>query len=128
MTKLTTREIQELARKAGVDKPVMSVRVVGDRIELRLLGGEVVPVPQVHSHAPLHPGSTPTTGQHATAVQLFSPHEVFADMTVARLKRVAAYLEMSGYSRLTKAKLIAALVEQFDNDRLQEAVINSAFS
>lgn len=114
-------DIQKLAKLAGVNKPVMSVRVVGDRIELHLLGGQVVPVPR-------HQYDTPaTTGQTPSTPIPFSPLDVFQDMTVARLKRVAAYLEMSGYSKLTKAKLIEALMGYATPEELHEAVVNSAF-
>lgn len=120
--KLDHSDIQKLAKKAGVNQPVMSVRVVGSRIELHLLGGKVVPV------EPIAPDeeTRAITGEHATQIQPFTPQDVFQDMTVARLKRVAAYLEMSGYSKLTKARLIAAIISKHTAEEIQEAVVNSA--
>ncbi|MGD8585176.1 MAG: Rho termination factor N-terminal domain-containing protein [Chloroflexota bacterium] len=122
-TGLSTRDIQKLARQAGVNKPVMSVRVVGNRVELHLLGGEVVPLSTTRT---IQNPREAKTGQDATEVKPTTPQDILADMTVSRLKKIAAFLEMSGYSRLKKQKLIDEMIQHFDDEQLQSAIFNTA--
>ena len=126
--KLEHSDIQRLAKQMKVNKPVLAARVVGDRIELHLLGGEVIKVqPTYENRAPYPETNMPTTGQEPSNPVPFSPLDVLNDMTVARLKQVAAYLELSGYSHYNKARLVTTIMENFSDEEIQEGVINSAF-
>jgi hypothetical protein len=113
MSEFTTGDIQRLARKAGVNKPVLSVRVAGNRIELHLLGGEVVYLAHEVSDANAEPESS-VLEQGAGAGTL-------ATLTTRQLHKIASHLGMCGYSRLTKRELIRALKEGYPDERLQEA-------
>ena len=74
--------IAQAIRELRVDKPIMSCRVLGDRIELYLLGGAKViwPIP--------------------SALDLMSTSE---------LKRIARKRKIPGRSKMNRSELIKAL-------------------
>ncbi len=121
MTKLETRDIQKLAKKAGVNKPVMSVRVVGGRVELHLLGGDVVSLDNNASDndRPILPTAQATTGQESTSL---TPPNPLKDLTKSQLQHVASQLKLIGYTRLNKQELIDLLNDRFTDAQLAEAI------
>ena len=125
---LTEEELQKMIQHAGVDQPVMSVRVVGDRVELCLLGGAVVPVP------PFTPGTSskpPTSDDTATMAQTpigvsasdaEAKLSILESLTVRQLKSLAAEAGLQRYRRANKAALIVMLSEHYTLEELQTEV------
>ena len=85
---LTPQQLQAIAKELNIKTPIFSYRVVGDRVELHLLGGRQV------------------TYDPALAVDLPS---LLSDLTVKELRLLAKDLGIAGISRMTKAALISAL-------------------
>ena len=79
-------KIKRAAKILEVDKPIMSYRVVGDRVELRLLGGSVA---------------------------ILDPHPSYRDMRVSELKQIARRLKVPGRSKMNREQLVQALEELF---------------
>lgn len=87
---LSHEELQELAKELKINTPIMSHRVVGDRIELFLLGGHQV------------------VSQPKQAVDIPS---LLADLSVTQLRQIAKDLGVTGYSKMKKEALLHALSE-----------------
>lgn len=104
---LSNEDIQKLAKKAGVNQPVMSVKVVGDRVELHLLGGMVVPL----QHGPAHTQANSGKVQH-----------ILEPLTVPQLKKLAEEAGLTGYSKANKAALIVLLSKHFTAEELEKIV------
>jgi len=87
----------EIVRQMGIDKPVMSIRHVGSRIEIHLYGEDkprvAIPVEE-------------STEEQKKADRL----AVLQNMKVIELKTLAAELGMEA-GRMKKADLIAAILE-----------------
>ena len=112
---LTAADVQKLAAEAGADQPVMSVKVVGDRVELHLLGGMVVPVtPPSHTEQ----SSVGKTAQQKAT----TPNEVLDKLTVRQLKALAAEAGLSNYRKANKAALIVMLSEHYTTEELEALV------
>ena len=128
---LTEEELQKMIQHAGVDQPVMSVRVVGDRVELCLLGGAVVPVPPF-TPAPKPPTSDNTatmaqtsigaSASDAEAKQYPRKLEILEQLTVRQLKSLAAEAGLQRYRRANKAALIVMLSEHYTLEELENEV------
>lgn len=86
----TNEELSDAAQRAGITRPIYSHRVVGDRIELYAGDNEPVIVA-------LEAGKEPTKAGNLN------------DLTVAELKELAGQRGLTGYSKLSKKKLIALL-------------------
>jgi hypothetical protein len=95
MAKDIDSRVKEAAIKLGVDKPIMSHKVVGDRIELHLYGGSVVTWPPPGKR--LHPGLI----------------DQLEDRPVSELRKLAREYHIAGQSKMNRAQLIAALEEIF---------------
>jgi len=78
-------QVKLAAEALGVDKPIMSYRVVGGRIEMHLLGGSVVYYPLYHSDP------------------------FYRDMGLAELKGLARRHKIRGRSKMNRIQLIEAL-------------------
>jgi hypothetical protein len=86
-----TALLKQAVAELGVDKPIMSYRVVGDRIELHLLGGDIIHWPYLSGPA--------VPDQNA---QLSS-------LSVVKLRRLARKHKIRGRSKMSRAQLIEAL-------------------
>ena len=95
---LTPLQIQDLAERLEVSSPIMSYRVVGERVELHLLGGAVA----VGSLGESGPG--------------------LDDLTVKELRLIAAAVKIPGAKKLRKSELLAAL-ERVDPKLIEEALV-----
>lgn len=93
---LTSLEIKEIAIQLDINTPILSYRVVGDRVELHLLGGATA----VWDPAIVNKPTTP-------AVDLLS---LLSGMTVKELKAVAKELSIDTPKRMKKAELIEAIM------------------
>ena len=82
---LSSLEIQDLAEQLDISSPIMSYRVVGERVELHLLGGGV---------------AIGRLGEGGIDLD---------DLTVSQLKAIAQAVKIPGAKRLRKAELLAAL-------------------
>lgn len=82
---LSSLEIQDLAEKLDITSPIMSYRVVGERVELHLLGGGVA------------------IGRLGEGVIDLD------DLSVRDLRKVAQAVKIPNAKRLRKAELLAAL-------------------
>lgn len=82
---LSSLEIQDLAEKLDITSPIMSYRVVGERVELHLLGGGVA------------------IGRLGEGVINLD------DLSVRDLRKVAQAVKIPNAKRLRKAELLAAL-------------------
>jgi hypothetical protein len=80
-------QVKLAAEAHGVDKPIMSYRVVGGRLELYLLGGSVV--------------------YH----KLYHSNPIYRDMGLAELKKLATSHKIPGRSKMNRIQLIEALEE-----------------
>ena len=87
MAKDIDSRVKEAAIKLGIDKPIMSYRVVGSRLELHLLGGSVV------------------------CHQLYKSNPLYRDMGLAELKKLATSHKIPGRSKMNRIQLIEALEE-----------------
>lgn len=97
--------VKQAAEELGVDKPIMSYKVVGDRIELHLLGGSTAvwtarPVPKAVT------GPVPDLAA--------SPYQRRTLLTVSikELRRQAAKRHLRGRSKMSRAQLIEALEKE----------------
>lgn len=84
-SELSQRQLLDIAAELEVNVPIMNYRVVGDRVELFLYGGQVV-------------SSIP-------------PDAVYLeDLTKQYLYKFAANLDISGRSKMNKDQLIEAIL------------------
>ena len=83
------KHMKQIAEELGIDVPIMSSKVVGNRVELYLYGGQVLNYP-------------PVDDKKVPAVDLQT-------MTVGELREIAKIAEVPGYSKMKKAQLIKAL-------------------
>lgn len=88
---LNSLEIQDLAERLDITSPIMSYRVVGERVELHLLGGGV---------------AIGRLGEKLNDVQ---PAIDLDDLSVRDLRKIAQAIKIPGAKRLRKAELLAAL-------------------
>lgn len=89
---LDTQQIQQLAQESDITTPIQAARVVGDRVELHLLGGTIAQVPNPWAvEVPIGPDLT--------------------DLSTKELRQLAKEQAISGYSKMTKPELIQALQE-----------------
>lgn len=88
---LTSLQIQDLAEELDITTPIMSYRVVGERVELHLLGGGV---------AVGRMGEPPPPAKTQLDLSQF---------TTKQLRKIAARIGIPGTSRLRKSELLAAL-------------------
>jgi hypothetical protein len=100
--------VRQAAAELGVDKPIMSYKVIGDRIELHLLGGSVVksparPVPNAVS------GTDPDL-----AVPPYQRRDVLSHLSTKELRRRASEVNIRGRSKMSRAQLIEALEKTSD--------------
>jgi hypothetical protein len=103
---LSHKELQELAKELNITTPILAHRVVGDRVEVHLLGGrEVIYDPSIS----------------AVAIP-----ELLSDLTLKELRLIAQDLGVSGYSKMTKAALVKAL-SNFDADTLSYTFVKLNF-
>ena len=79
------KSLKEMVQELGIDKPVMATRVVGNRVELYLYGGEVLNYP-------------PTV-----------PALDLDDLSLKELRALAKEAGIAGYSKMKRDDLIAAL-------------------
>lgn len=100
MDNLIKQAIEEL----GIDKPVMTSRVVGDRVELTLYGGERI------TYAPARP--TKASAKDDVAEPANTP-VILEGLTVAELRTRAADAGISGRTTMKKAELIEALEQVY---------------
>jgi oligoribonuclease (3'-5' exoribonuclease) len=84
MNKDIDSRVKQAAKILEVDKPIMSHRVVGSRIELHLLGGSVA---------------------------VLDSHPFYRDMGVSELKQLARRHKIRGRSKMNRDQLIQALEE-----------------
>ena len=124
---LTAKDIQKLAQAAGVDKPVTSVRVVGDRVELHLLGGMVVPIPtssRSQGEHEAHPTDSTTARSSSGASQSEATQklQILESLTVRQLKALAAEAKLQNYRKANKAALITMLSAHFTLEELETEV------
>ena len=106
---LEAQDLQKLAKKAGVTTPVYAARVVGNRVELIILGGAVVQVPGKAS-------------AQATAPENPTPPNLLDAYTLDQLRQVASALGLVNYSSYKKAELIAQLQASYTADQLATAL------
>ena len=85
---LSQKQLLEIAHEQDVDVPILSYRIVGDRIELNLYGGQVISAP---AELP----------QFATVLE---------DLPLAKLRKMAADLDIPGRSKMDKNELIEAIL------------------
>jgi hypothetical protein len=105
-------ELKKLAQEEGINKPILSARVVGGRVELHLLGGEVVPLS--------HPVSPATHNVQQVTNEPPTTRTTSLDtLTAAELRQMCADLDLIGYSRLRKQELIDLLTERFTPAQLE---------
>jgi hypothetical protein len=81
-------QLKLVAQKLGINQPIGSAKVVGDRIEIRLMGGGVL----------FWPPDAPSVN--------------LAALTVSKLKQLAEDQGIAVTSKMKKADLIAALEER----------------
>jgi len=109
----TPAERQELARLTGVNRPIMSIRVVGNRVELHQLGGTVTSLHKSPQEAPIAPEA-----QHATYDYSKGTHSSSDNLrkkTVRQLHDIAFSLGLKGYHKLKKADLIDLILADIDD-------------
>lgn len=95
--------IKAAIKELGIDKPIMSHRVVGNRIELHLYGGDTV----IYAAS-----STPLPVTAATRATTHGPDEIdLTSLTRAELISMAKQEEIPGRSKMNKTQLIKALKE-----------------
>jgi hypothetical protein len=113
---LTHQQIQDIAQREGVNNPIMSARVVGNRVELHLLGGAI--------HATeLERVPIPTTGSDSTVVSSSvppTPRQYLSSLTVSQLKQLAAILNLNIPSKVKKGQLVE-LMAPYSLAELKEA-------
>jgi hypothetical protein len=115
MTKqLSHEELQALAKDLDINTPIMSHRVVGDRIELHLLGGFEYTVFDMLAPEKLAPEKS-----GARAIDIPS---LLADLSVKELRLIAKDLGISGYSKMKKAALVKAL-SSLDADLVSDTIV-----
>jgi hypothetical protein len=129
---IESKLIQEAAHELGIDVPIMSTRIVGNRLELYLYGGQVrVYTPPemeiVPETSPIlaggavdrDPAPPNQAGSSTAAIGELRSHDI-ADylhpairdleaMSLVDLRGLARRWMVPGWNRLNKAKLIDAL-------------------
>lgn len=90
-----TALIKQATAELGIDKPIMSYKVVGDRIELHLFGGSTA----VWTARPM-----PTED---AGPDLAGP--TFEDLSLRELRILAGARKIVGRSKMNRAQLIEAL-------------------
>ena len=85
---LSQKQLLSIAHDQDVDVPVLSYRIVGDRVELNLYGGRVI---------------SALTGFPQSASSL-------EDLPISRLRKMAADLDIPGRSKMDKDELIEAIL------------------
>jgi len=91
MNKDIDSRVKQAVKELGVDKPIMSYRVVGDRVELHLLGGSIVRWPAIDD-----------------------PEDPLSDSgldfwTLKEIKNLASIHKIPGRSKMNRDQLIEAL-------------------
>jgi len=102
---LSSLEIQDLAEQLDISSPIMSYRVVGERVELHLLGGGV---------------AIGRLGEKLNDVQP-AIYIYLDDLSVRDLRKIAQAVKIPGAKRLRKAELLAAL-STVDHNTLSSAL------
>lgn len=107
----TPAERQELARLTGVNRPIMSIRVVGNRVELHQLGGTVTSLHKSPQEAPIAQLATNdySKGTHSSPDNL-------RKKTVRQLHDIAFSLGLIGYHKLKKTDLIDLILANRPDD------------
>ena len=75
-------KIKDAVRELKIDKPIMSYKVVGSRVELHLLGG---------------------------SVEVLDSRPFYRDMSLPELKRLARRHKIPGRSKMNRQQLIESL-------------------
>jgi hypothetical protein len=88
---LAAAELQALARRLGIDRPVVAWRLLNNAVELTLLGGQTVRAARAYP-----------AGDAAGQDELES-------LSLARLRRLAHERGVRRAGRLTRAELLQAL-------------------
>jgi hypothetical protein len=83
---LTDLQIQDLAEQLEISSPILSYRVVGERVELHLLGGAV---------------AIGSLGQKSAVI--------LEELSVKELRQIATAVKIPGAKKLRKSELLAAL-------------------
>lgn len=96
------KEIKAATLFLGIDVPIMSTRVVGDRIELFLYGGQRVT---------FKAGKQPVTADQPPAPSPQAPPLDLSSYTRAQLLDLAAEHEIPYRSKMNKAQLLKAIQE-----------------
>ena len=94
--KLTPDQLKSIVSTLKINQPVMSYRVVGNRVELRMLGG---------STAVFHEVEKPSLDE----------------MSLSYLRTLAASFVIPGRAKMSKKNLLEALLQQ-DPEALQAAI------
>jgi len=102
-TELTPAQIQNIAEELEVGSPIMAYRVVGDRVELHLVGGGIATYDQAGEV------STQPIDVEASNPDLELFIELVAGLNVNQLRKAAGMLGIPGANRMKKQLLIEAL-------------------
>jgi hypothetical protein len=100
------QEIKQATEYLGIDVPIMSTRVVGDRIELYLYGGQ-----RVTWKAGNQPARTETAAATWSAPADQAQPLDLSKYTRAQLLDLATEHKIPGRARMTKAQLVKAIQE-----------------
>lgn len=96
------KEIKQATENLGIDVPIMSTRVVGDRIELFLYGG---------TRVTFKAGNHPVTADQPPAPSPQAPPLNLQSYTKTQLLDLAAEHNIPYRSKMNKAQLLKALQE-----------------
>ncbi len=94
--KLSPDQLKSIIKALKINQPVMSYRVVGNRVELRMLGG-------------------------STAEFINVENPTLDEMSLSYLRTLAASFDIPGRAKMSKKKLLEALNQQ-DPAALQAAI------
>ena len=106
------QEIKQATEYLGIDVPIMSTRVVGDRIELYLYGGQRITWKAGNQPEPTTAATNtpwPTTATDEQPAQ--APPLDLSEYTKAQLLDLATDYGIPRRSKMTKAQLIEAIQE-----------------